>query len=129
MCRGGISHVNGVKFIVAIGKYGLGAIEGDVFDDIFFGGIGHGAFHLKFWHRPKKQLVYRVGIGGITVRFVAHQPFAIHFFQGEVRHFGVVGADGDFVDLLGVFKCEQVVRDGGGLVEVPPQGEEEDDGR
>ena len=112
-------------FYIAIGEDDFGSIEGDVFDDVFFGGIGHGTFHLEFGHGPKQQLIYGVGISGVAILFISHQPFAIDFFEGEVGEFGVVGAEGDFIDLFGRFEGEQIVGYGGGLVEVTPKQEQE----
>ena len=58
-------------------------------------------FHLEFGHGPKQQLIYGVGIGGVAIVFISHEPFAIDFFEGEVGEFGVIGAEGDFIDLFG----------------------------
>ena len=98
------AHEDGMDGVVAVGEDDFGAIEGNVFDDVFFGGIGHGAFYLEFRHCPEKKLVHRVGVGRKTVRIISHDPFAIDLFEGEVGHFGIVGADGDFVDGLGRFE-------------------------
>lgn len=122
---GGEANEQGMLFDIAIREDDFGAIEGDVFDDVFFGSIGDGTFYLEFGHGPEEQLVYGVGIGGVAIGFVFDDPFPIDFFQGKEGEFGIVGADGDFIDLFRVFEGEQIVGDSGGLVAIlPEEGED-----
>ncbi len=100
------THEDGMDFLVVVRENDFCAIEGDVFDHIFFGGIGHGAFDLKFRHRPEEQLIDGVGISGECELFISGDPFPIYFFKGEVGQFGVVGCDGDFIDIFGRFEGE-----------------------
>lgn len=117
-----------MNFLVVVGENDFCAVEGDVFDHIFFGCIGHGAFDLKFWHRPEKQLIDGVGVCGECELFISGDPFPINFLQGEVGQFGIVGGDGDFIDILGCFEGEEIVRDLGGLVHVSPKQQGGGDG-